>query len=108
MLFEATWTNLEITILSKVSQTVKDKQHMISLIRGISKKDENELICRPETDSQTLKTNLRLPKGKGDGSGIWEWHMHPIGCGMDGQWAPAIRHRKLYSIFCATLYGKGI
>ena len=27
------------------------------------KKDTNELICRTETDSQTLKTNLWLPNG---------------------------------------------
>ena len=29
----------------------------------------NELIYKTETDSQTLKTNLRLPKGKGEGQG---------------------------------------
>ena len=37
------------------------------------KNDTNELIYRTETDSQTSKTNLRLPKGKG-GEGInWEF-----------------------------------
>ena len=35
------------------------------LICGVFKKDINELICRTETDSQTLKTNLWLPKGTG-------------------------------------------
>ena len=29
---------------------------MLSLIRGILKKGINEIICRTETDSQTLKT----------------------------------------------------
>ena len=33
--FVATWMDLEIVILSEVSQTVKDKYHMISLICGI-------------------------------------------------------------------------
>ena len=33
--FAATWMDLEIIILSKVSQTEKDKYHMISLICGI-------------------------------------------------------------------------
>ena len=33
--FAATWMDLEMTILSEVSQTEKDKYHMISLIRGI-------------------------------------------------------------------------
>ena len=31
----ATWMDLEIIILSEVSQTVKDKYHMISLVCGI-------------------------------------------------------------------------
>ena len=35
MPFAATWLDLEIIILSKVSQTEKDKYHMISLICGI-------------------------------------------------------------------------
>ena len=35
MSFAATWMDLEIIILSEVSQTEKDKYHMISLIRGI-------------------------------------------------------------------------
>ena len=35
MLFAATWMDLEIVILSEVSQTEKDKCHMISLICGI-------------------------------------------------------------------------
>ena len=33
-----TWMNLEIVILSEVSQIKKDKYHMISLIYGILKK----------------------------------------------------------------------
>ena len=35
MPFAATWMDLEIIILSEVSQTVKDKYHMISLVCGI-------------------------------------------------------------------------
>ena len=35
MLFVATWMELEINILSEVSQKEKDKYHMISLICGI-------------------------------------------------------------------------
>ena len=38
MPFAATWMDLETVILSKVSQTEKDKYHMISLICGIFKK----------------------------------------------------------------------
>ena len=51
---------------------------MISL-----KKDTHELICRTETGSQTLKTNLWFPKGTGSGRdwlGVWDWHMHTAIC----------------------------
>ena len=40
---------------------------MISVICGILKMDTNELIYKTETDSQVLKTNLWLPKGKEGG-----------------------------------------
>ena len=33
--FAATWMDLEVVILSEVSQTEKEKYHMISLICGI-------------------------------------------------------------------------
>ena len=48
--FAATWTDLEIIILSEVSQR---KTNKISLICGISKNNTNELIYKTETDSQT-------------------------------------------------------
>ena len=35
MSFAATWMGLETVILSEVSQTEKDKYHMISLVCGI-------------------------------------------------------------------------
>ena len=35
MPFAATWMDLEIIILSEITQTEKDKYHMISLICGI-------------------------------------------------------------------------
>ena len=42
--------DLEIIILSEVSQTKKDKYRMTSLIGGILKNDTNELIYKTETD----------------------------------------------------------
>ena len=78
--------DLEIVILSEV----KDKYHMILPTK---KKDTNELLCRTETNSQTLKTNLWLPKGQvagRDGLGVWDWHMHIVVCGITAQRGPAV------------------
>ena len=57
--FTATWMDLEIIILSEISQT-----NTISLIRRISKNKTNELPYKTEIDSQTWKTNLQLQKGE--------------------------------------------
>ena len=53
MPFAETWIELEIIILSKVSQTEKDKYHMIITYMWNLKYDTNELIYETETDSQT-------------------------------------------------------
>ena len=64
MPFATSLMDLEIIIPSEVSQTVKDKYHMISLYMwNLKKLYTNELICRTETDLQSLKTNSQLPKG---------------------------------------------
>ena len=46
MPFAETWMDLEIVILSEVSQTEKDKYHMISLICGICKKGTMNLSTK--------------------------------------------------------------
>ena len=51
MPFVATWVDLEIVILSEVSQVGTDKYRMISLIWSL-KYDTNEHIYETETDSQ--------------------------------------------------------
>ena len=43
MPLSATWMNLEIITLSEVSQTVKDKYHMISFICGIKTKTDTPM-----------------------------------------------------------------
>ena len=53
MPFTATWMDLEIIIVSEVSQKEKDKYHMTLLLCGIFKNYTNKLIYKTETDSQT-------------------------------------------------------
>ena len=64
MPFAATWMDLEIIIPSEVSQIVKDKCHIISHVESKKKKIQNEFIHKTETDLQTQKINLQLPKWK--------------------------------------------
>ena len=64
MPFAATWMDLEIIILSEVSQ--RQISYDITYMWNL-KYDTNELIYKTETDSQTEKTNLWFPKGKGEG-----------------------------------------
>ena len=49
MAFAATWIDLEIVILSEISQTEKDVYNIILLIHGILRNDTNELTYK--TDS---------------------------------------------------------
>ena len=53
MSFAATWMQLEILILSEVSQREKDKYCTTSLRCGISNMAQMNLSTRTETDSQT-------------------------------------------------------
>ena len=61
MSFAATWMEPEMIILNEVSQKEKDRYHMISLI---SKIWHNEPIYRKESDSQTWRADLWLPRGR--------------------------------------------
>ena len=63
MPFAATWMDLKIIVLSKVSQTKTNSQD-IAYMQNL-KNDAIELVYKTETDSQTQKINLWLPKGKG-------------------------------------------
>jgi len=55
---------------AKRSQKEKDKYHMISLICKNLKYDTNEPIYKTEKDSETQRTDLWLPAGRGEGMGL--------------------------------------
>ena len=65
------WMQLEIIILSEVSQKEKTNTYDITYMWNL-KYYTNEFIY--ETDSQTQRTNLWLPGGKRSGRGMdWAW-----------------------------------
>ena len=64
MPFAATWMYLEIIILSELRE--RQISYHIPYMWNL-KNDTNELTYKTEIDSQTVKTNLWLPKGKGGG-----------------------------------------
>ena len=68
----ATWMDLEIIILSEVSQTMRHQHQVLSFTCGILKKGHNELLCRTDSDSQTLK-NLWFPNETGGRVGGMHW-----------------------------------
>ena len=75
MSFAATGMDLEMIILSEVSKSERERQipYGITYMSNL-KYDTNELICETETDSQTQRTDLRLPRGMGGRGGIdWEF-----------------------------------
>ena len=61
--FVATWMNLEMTILSEVSQR-QISYSITQMWNLILKNDKNELIYKTETDSQISKTNFTVNKGE--------------------------------------------
>ena len=75
MPFAATWMDLEIIIVSEVSQTEGQITYDITYMRNL-KNDTNELIYNTETDSHTSGTNLWLLGGSRGGGrdrlGVWD------------------------------------
>ena len=62
MPFAATWMDLEIIILNKISQ-----RQIFYFLYVESKKKIQMNLFTTQIDPQTQKTNLWLPKGKGEG-----------------------------------------
>ena len=72
MLFAATWMDLGIIILGQTEkENIEKISPDITHTSNLIKNDIHELIHKIGTDSQILKTNLWLPKGKHRGLG-WD------------------------------------
>ena len=66
------WMDLEIIILSKVSQREKDKYHMTSLMYGISNMTQMKLSMK-QKQTHRHREHWWLPRGKCNREGMdWE------------------------------------
>ena len=81
MPFAATCMQLEIIILSEVSQKEKDTSYNI-VYRWNLNQGTNKPIYKTETDSQAQRTDMWLPRGRWlgeeDGVGVWGWQTQTI------------------------------
>ena len=66
MPFAATWMNQQIIILSEVSQTEKDKYHLVSYVESKRKKIQKNLFIKQKQTHRHRKQTW-LPKGKNRG-----------------------------------------
>ena len=98
MPFSATWMDLEITIQSTKSKRRKQIPYDITYICNLQN-DISELVCQTKTDSQTLTTNLWLPKEKRRERSTRSFRL------ADKQQGYTVQHRELYSLSC-TINGK--
>ena len=69
------WIDLEISLLSEISQKEKDKCHTMSVIYEIWNTKQVNLSA----DLQTLRTVLWLPRGNGDCRAM-DWEFGISGC----------------------------
>ena len=72
--FAATWMDLELIRLRQVSQTEKDKYHMLSLTWEISTVTQMNFFMEQKLLTD-IEKNSWLPKGKGlgrDGLRVWD------------------------------------
>ena len=58
-------------MLNEISQTEKDSYCMISLTCGIKKIQPTSEYNKKEADSETWRTDWRLPRGRGGGGEGW-------------------------------------
>ena len=71
MPFAATWMQLEIIILSEVSQKEKDKYHMIPLICGILNMTQMNLSMKQKQNHKHREQTGGYQGGGRDGVGGW-------------------------------------
>ena len=83
MAFAATWMDLEIIMPNEVSQTVRHQHQMLSLTRGIWKKDTMNFFAEQILTHRLWKTygfQMRQVGGVGGALGVWDGNATKLDC----------------------------
>ena len=95
----AIWTDLKIIELNKVRKRKTNTKSYHLYVESKITIQMNIIYEKKKTDSQTYRTDLWLPKGKGEGRegmGVWNWQRQLCVGWINNK----VLHRDLYSIFC--------
>ena len=95
MPFVAAWIDLEITGLSELIQTQKDKYHDISHVGNLKKMIQKNFFTKQEQ-----KRSLWLLKGEGGLNWEFGFDIYTLVFKIDNQQGSSGLFRELYSIFC--------
>ena len=98
--------DLGSVILSEVNQTEKEKYHITSLRCGIEK-EMIRMNLQNRKRLTDLENELTVAGGR-DSQGGWEGHVHTAVFRMDNQQGPIVQHMELFSMFYASLDGRGV
>ena len=100
MPFIAIWMDLEIIILSKVSQKeIRQIPYDITYMWDLQY-DTNEYICETKTSSQIQRTDLWLPWGRRVAEGKSGINRCKLLYRNGKQQGPTVQHRELNLISC--------
>ena len=87
--FAVTWSNLEIVILSEISQTEKEMSYDIPYMQNLKRKDTNKLIWQTENRLMDLENLGNCQRGR-DCYRVWDKHVNTAKFKVDKQQGPTV------------------
>ena len=114
MPFAAIWMDIEILVLSEVSQTeisesqLGEMSYDIPYMWNLKRNDTNDLTYKPETDLREFMVAGGKDRAGRDSQGVWDGRGHTAVFNKENQQGPAVHPRDLCSMSCGSLDGTGV